>query len=116
MAGSRGARQAAAFRAAEPKIDRAATAKAAPWAGVYAREPFAWDSIAGDSLADGIGAVLRAGNAITLGLTTDGGAVRITVWQGGQKHVAYAAVPEVFDDLMAVLAGASETEEEGKGR
>jgi len=105
MAGVRHNRQADALRTAGKQGDSRKAASEAPWGGshLFERETFDFTEVDAALLADGIAYTLCQGNALTLSLTSDGGAVKFTLWQGGSKHVAYAASKEQFDALTAAL-------------
>lgn len=98
-------RQAEALRDAGRKADSGKAASEAPWGGshLFQRELFPFSQIDAATLADGVAYTLGQGNALTLSLTADGGAVKVTVWVNGKKHVAYAASSEQFDIIMSAL-------------
>jgi hypothetical protein len=98
-------RQRTAFKDAGRKAERSKTASEAPWGGshLFERELFPFADVDAAALADGIAATLAAGNAITLSLTADGGAVKVTLWVKGVKHVAYCANSDQLDIIMGAL-------------
>jgi hypothetical protein len=103
MARSQGARQAANLRAADRAVEDRRQAQQNPFGGVFAREAFPWEDIDGNCLVDGLAYTCRQGRAVTISPTADGGAVKVTLWADGNKHVAYAATGEDFNTLMEAL-------------
>lgn len=102
-------RQAAAFRDGAKAADRGKAESEAPWGGshLFEREMFPFSEVHSATFMDGLGATLAAGNAITLSLTRDGGAVKVSLWVKGVKHVAYAASSDQLDIIMASLLPAT---------
>jgi hypothetical protein len=105
MAALRHNRQSDALRTAGKQGEGRKAASEAPWGGshLFEREVFDFSEVDTALLADGIAYTLKQGNALTLSLTSDGGAVKFTLWQGGSKHVAYAASASQFDTLTSAL-------------
>jgi len=86
---------------------RAAAARA--WfstADSGASEVGKWD-IKTDRTAQAILAVLGAGCAVMLGVTRDGGAVHVTVYDGDEKHRVYVADSVEWDDAMDSMLAAT---------
>lgn len=73
--------------------------------GDYARTTFRWEGVNAGLVLDGIISALNRGDAVTLSLTPDGGAVKLTWWKGGEKHVGYAADDDALHALAGVLQG-----------
>lgn len=59
------------------------------------------------SLAEAIANWVRRGGAITLGATSDGGALSITLLEGGEKYKLYAADDEMLAKQIAKIRDAS---------
>lgn len=51
-------------------------------------------------LGDAIDAILEAGAALLVGRTSDGGAVAITLLDGGERHRAYVGTQAELDDAF----------------
>lgn len=90
-------------------------ARESVFGGVFDREPFDFAGIDAAGLADGLAHQLGSGNAVTLSLTADGGAVKVTVWVGGKKSVAYAATTELFDAIFAALGPPLQSTDASRG-
>lgn len=71
--------------------------------GHYARTTFVWEGVRAGLVLDAIIAVLNRGDAVTLSLTADGGAVKLTLWRDGTKHVGYAATDDALHELCEAM-------------
>lgn len=88
------------------------------------RTTFVWEGVNAGLVLDGIIGALNAGDAVTLSLTSDGGAVKLTLWRDGQKHVGYAATDDQLHELAELMKPAEPSNEvprdfkgsEGRGR
>lgn len=89
--------------------------KANPFARMYARTTFSFDRIDSATFIDGVAHSLGEGHAITLSLTADGGALKVTLWAGGKKHIAYAADDETTNEIFEALGPPLKTTDAGKG-
>lgn len=99
----------AQFRVIETAETKKRAAQNSLFGGSFVRDAFDWEDVDAATLTDGIAHSLSVGRAITLSLTADGGAVKVSVWENNAKHQAYAADASTFNDLMGVL-GPPETD------
>jgi hypothetical protein len=69
----------------------------------HPRTIFQWEGVNAGLVLDGIISCLNNGDAVTLSLTSDGGAVKLTLWRDGQKHVGYAAGDDDLHELCELM-------------
>ena len=81
----------------EGKASRAATVR-------HAGVPFALSELDADELCGFIQAVVGSGDCVAFTLTSDGGALSITVIQGDTRHKAYAATPQEAIDRFTFMS------------
>ena len=62
----------------------------------------------GDELIATIALVLLAGGAIHLGMTTDGGALLVRAWIGGDKYEDYVTASVELTETLEALRGEAE--------
>lgn len=70
-----------------------------------AKDPISWAMADSAQLADAVAHWTEAGNAITLGRTSDGGALSVTLLAGGERKKLYAANADELDQLLTAIAG-----------
>lgn len=67
-------------------------------------EPVSWGKVPGPAIKDAIGFVTQAGDAITFGRTSDGGALSVTVLSREARYKFYAStVAEAEEMLMGII-------------
>jgi hypothetical protein len=93
----------AAFKRAEQQASKRQQARSSPFERYASRPDFDWGDVSAPSLCDGVHHALAGGAALTLSLTGDGGAVKVTVWANNQKHAAYAADGDTLNELFGLL-------------
>jgi hypothetical protein len=64
-----------------------------------------WDQVDGKLLHDAVANWSSGGHAITLGKTSDGGALSIALLSGGKPYKLYAASVAEANDLLTRIAG-----------
>lgn len=69
-----------------------------------------WDAADPHQLLAAIVNWTRAGNAVTFGRTSDGGALSLTLLCGGERLKRYASNADDLAQLLSALAGAYGTE------
>jgi hypothetical protein len=70
---------------------------------VYARESFSWDDVDPATFLDAFAHSTSLGRAITVSLTADGGAIKVSFWQNNAKHQGYAGNAERLNQMMEAL-------------
>lgn len=68
--------------------------------------PFDWDLVNPEILGEAAINVLRHGDAFMVSTTSDGGAVRCTVFEGDAKHHQYSSDPAALEVLLKALSQA----------
>ena len=63
-----------------------------------------FSQVEAESVKAAIHAVISDGDAISFSLTSDGGALAVTVLSGGERHKAYAHKISEIEDLLEALA------------
>ncbi len=96
------ARQGQPFKAQAQRSDSSRQARQNLF-GDFSRTTFVWEGVNAGLVLDGIIAVLNAGDAVTLSLTADGGAVKLTLWRDNVKHVGYAATDDQLHELCEAM-------------
>lgn len=81
----------------EGKTSRAAVVR-------HAGIPFALGELDADELAGFVETVVGHGDCVAFTLTSDGGALSITVIQGDTRHKAYAATPQEAIDRFTFMS------------
>lgn len=74
-------------------------------------EPVSLATVDAETLRDAITAWTELGHAITIGRTSDGGAIAVSLLAGGQRKSKYFADLAVFEDFLVTVrdgAGASQ--------
>ena len=67
------------------------------------REPVSLSTVDAELMRDAITAWTELGHAITIGRTSDGGAIAISLLAGGQRQSKYFADLAVLEDFLAVV-------------
>lgn len=93
----------ASFRVVESAATQRRAQANSPFGNVYARASFDWTDVDAATLADGIAHSLSIGRSLTFSTTSDGGAVKVSVWENNTKHEAYAADSDTLNRLLEVL-------------
>jgi hypothetical protein len=101
-------RPGAAFRVVEQQAGARRTAARGPWDGMYQRGKFDFSEVSPETVVDGICGALDQGAAVTISLTSDGGAVKVTLWLDNRKHFAYAGDAETLNEIFATLVTPAE--------
>lgn len=65
-----------------------------------------WDQTNPEMIGEAVLNVIRQGDAIMVSTTSDGGAIRVTIFEGDRKHHQYVASVE---ELEKLLRGISQT-------
>lgn len=66
--------------------------------------PFDWDTVNPEILGEAAINVLRHGDAFMVSTTSDGGAVRTTVFEGDVKHHQYSSDPAALEILLKAIS------------
>lgn len=67
------------------------------------REPVSLATVDADLMRDAIGHWVALGHAITIGRTSDGGAIAISLLAGGQRRSQYFADLAALEDFLTVV-------------
>lgn len=67
-------------------------------------KPASWDGVSPEIVGEAVLAVLDAGDAMMVSTTSDGGAVRITLFEGDSKHSTYVHTPTELEAVMRGIA------------
>lgn len=114
MARSSGPRQAAALRTVAKAAEARERRSVNPFAHQFQREAFDWVGVDAAVVVDGIASSIGAGSAVTISATADGGAIKVSVWVGDQKYAAYAATPELLNELFFALSSPEQAVDEAR--
>jgi len=66
-------------------------------------EPVSLATVDAETMRDGIAEWTSLGHAITLGHTSDGGAISVTLLAGGVRHSKYFTDLAAFEDFLVTL-------------
>lgn len=70
-------------------------------------EPVSLGTVDAETLRDAIVSWVELGHAITIGKTSDGGAIAVTLLAGGQRTSKYYADVAAFEDFLVSLRDGS---------
>ena len=73
-------------------------------------EPVSLATVDADTMRDAVAAWVELGHAITIGRTSDGGAVAITLLANGHRQAKYFHDLALFEDFLVTLRAASAEE------
>lgn len=99
-----------AMAAAQAGVIRPQFRNAARWQDAFVLsaapdELIDWDAADPELLLRAVVNWTRAGNALTFGRTSDGGALSVTLLHGGERLKRYAGTADDLRDLLTAVAG-----------
>lgn len=68
----------------------------------------AWAEISPEIVGEAVIAVLAGGDAIMCSTTSDGGAMRVTLFEGPDRRHEYLTTPAEIDELMRAISQATD--------
>lgn len=112
MARTRSSGTSAAFRNVEEAASKRKKARLSPFEAYASRPGFDWTDVSPATVVDGLHHALTRGAAVTVSLTGDGGAVKLTVWLDNNKHYGYAGDAETLNALFEALSEVEDPEDD----
>jgi hypothetical protein len=93
----------ATFRSVERAETQKRVAQQSPFGGIFARASFDWEEVDAATFVDGFAYSSAIGRSVTVSATSDGGAIKVSVWENNQKHEAYAGTCDTLNAIFAAL-------------
>lgn len=99
------------LRAVEAAAEKRKRARQSPFESYAARPSFDFADLHPATVCDGLHHALARGVAVTLSMTADGGAVKLSIWVDNQKYQAYAGDAATLNALFEALQDVEEPAE-----
>ena len=71
------------------------------------KQALSWDHVDAEALKEAVAHWTSGGHAITFGVTSDGGALSISLLAGGKPYKLYASDPDELASLLERIGGVS---------